>query len=113
MVHIITTNDSKGISVVKYFTAGSDTLPMACGSFIRGPGDGSRLAVECARWGNDGGVHYVGKWGHFNKNVEWRMYDHTLFVANEYHWVVRPSLYRCDGNTASISPGDFWKIYVR
>ena len=113
--HVITVNNSAGEAVVKYFSGQSSVLPASCGSFITMKDDNSYLAQQCHRWGNDGS-HYVGKWGHFNKNEEQRMYDHSAFVAHRYHWVAYNKLWLCDesgGNVFAISSEDFWKIYVR
>ena len=49
--------------------------------------DNSELAKKCSKWGNDGS-HYVGKWGHHRKKNEFRMYDHTAFIANLHHWII-------------------------
>ena len=113
--HVITVNNSTGEAVVQYFSGQSSVLPASCGSFITMKDDNSYLAQQCHRWGNDGS-HYVGKWGHYNKNEERRMYDHSAFVAHRYHWVVYNNLWLCDeskGNVFATSTEDFWKIYVR
>ena len=64
--HVKTTLDNKGEAVVAYFSGQTDTLPNSCNLFIRLEGDNSRLATQCAKWGNDH-AHYVGKWGHYKK----------------------------------------------
>ena len=114
--HVITVNNSTGEAVVQYFSGQSSVLPASCGSFITMKDDNSYLAKQCHRWGNDGSRHHVGKWGHFNKNEEQRMYDHSAFVAHRYHWVVYNNVWLCDeskGNVFATSTEDFWKIYVR
>ncbi|XP_031566623.1 uncharacterized protein LOC116301672 [Actinia tenebrosa] len=104
-IDIITTKDSKGTAVVDYFTAKTDDRPDACGSFIPGSGDNSMIARECANW-------KLGKWGHSRKNED-RLFDHTFYVPSRYHWVLRVATFDCDGNSVHLTPGDFWKIYVR
>ena len=114
--HVITVNNSTGEAVVQYFSGQSSVLPASCGSFITMKDDNSYLAQQCHRWGNNGSRHHVGKWGHFNKNEEQRMYDHSAFVALRYHWVVYNNVWLCDepgDNVFATSTEDFWKIYVR
>ena len=114
--HVTTATNSTGEAVVQYFSGQTDRLPSSCNSFQKMDGDNSQLAVQCDRWGNDGG-HYVGKWGHYTKTGEDRMYNHAAFVASKYHWVIVNGHWLCDdvggSNFLAISPGDFWKIYVR
>ena len=113
--HVTTIANSTGEAVVQYFSGQTDTLPSSCNSFQRMNDDNSQLAMKCDRWGNDGG-HYVGKWGHYAKKGESRMYNHAAFVASKYHWVIVNGIWLCDdvgSNFLAISPGDFWKIYVR
>ena len=109
--HVKTTLDNKGEAVVQYFSGQTDILPGSCNSFTRMEGDTSRLAAQCDRWGNDDG-HYVGKWGHWTKTGDLRMYDHAAFVAHQYHWIAT-SRWECDDSNSEVTSGDFWKIYVR
>ena len=112
--HVITAANSTGEAVVQYFSGQSDTLPASCGSFITMEDDNSELAKKCSKWGKDGS-HYVGKWGHHRKQGEFRMYDHTAFIANLHHWVIFDGVGKCDEGRAddAFSKGDFWKIFVR
>ena len=112
--HVITAANSSGEAVVQYFSGQTDVLPASCMSFQRMDGDNSKLAVQCEKWGNDKG-HYVGKWAHYRKKGEDRLYNHAAFVAYRYHWNIINSKRLCDDNIGDISssPGDFWKIYVR
>ena len=112
--HVTTVLNSTGEAVVQYFSGQTDVLPASCGSFQRMGDDCSMLSVKCDRWGNDGS-HHVGKWGHYHKKGQLRMYDHAAFVAHKYHWVIDGSNWLCDdgGSNAIVSSGDFWKIYVR
>ena len=111
--HVITAANSTGEAVVQYFSGQSDTLPASCGSFITMEDDNSELAKKCSKWGNDRS-HYVGKWGHYNKQREFRMYDHTAFIANLHHWIIFDRRGKCDeGADEAFSKGDFWKIFVR
>ena len=113
--HVITAANSSGEVVVHYFSGQTNTLPDACNSFFRMKDDNSFLAEQCNRWGNDG-HQYVGKWGHVAKRGEKRMYDHTAFVAQLYHWMITDGLWLCDDKTVdriALSVGDFWKILLR
>jgi len=113
--HVTTVADSSGEAVVQYFSGQTDVLPPSCGSFQRMDDDNSPMSLQCDRWGNDGS-QYVGKWGHYNKKGEYRMYDHAAFVANTYHWVLASGFWLCDepgGNPFAMTSGDFWKIFVR
>ena len=113
--HVTTVANSTGEAVVQYFSGQANVLPASCGSFVRMEDDNSYLAQNCSEWGNDR-AHYVGKWGHYNKNGEQRMYDHAAFVALKYHWVVVDGVWLCDdvgSNLLAMSSKDFWKIYVR
>ena len=109
--HVKTTLDNKGEAAVAYFSGQTDVLPGSCNSFVRMAGDMSRLATQCGKWGNDN-AHYVGKWGHFQRKGELRLYTYAAFVAHQYHWVSTEWL--CDDKANdNLSAGDFWKIYVR
>ena len=114
--HVTTVTNSTGEAVVQYFSGQTDELPASCNSFTRLAGDDSQLAAQCDRWGNDG-KHHVGKWGHYRKKGDYRMYDKAAFVAFKYHWHTAVSgKWLCDDvdhDFLPISPGDFWKIYVR
>ena len=113
--HVTTVANSTGEAVVQYFSGQTNVLPSSCNSFQCLAGDNSHLAKQCDRWGNDNARHYVGKWGHYMKHGEYRIYNHAAFVANTYHWVIVNGFWLCDdvGSTFALSPGDFWKIYVR
>ena len=113
--HATTVPNSSGEAVVQYFSGQTDVLPAACGSFQRMDDDDSQLAVTCDQWGNEDDNHHVGKWGHYGKQGEYRMYDHAAFVAHRYHWLIHSSYHLCDDSTSDglLSPGDFWKVYVR
>ena len=49
------------------------------------------------------------------KKNEFRMYDHTAFIANLHHWIIFNRIRKCDeGADEAFSKGDdFWKIFVR
>ena len=112
--HVTTVANSVGEAVVQYFSGQTDEMPDSCHSFQKMEDDDSRLAVQCDRWGYDD-THYVGKWGHSQKPGQRRMYNHAAFIANEHHWHIVNGQWLCDdgSNLLAISPGDFWKIYVR
>ena len=112
--HVTTAANSSGESVVQYFSGQTNTRPDSCLSFVRMKDDNSYLARYCAQWGNSG---FAGKWGHRNKESETRLYDHTAYVAHQYHWLITSGERLCDDrndNTfITLSKGDFWKIFVR
>ena len=112
--HVITVLNSTGEAVVRYFSGQTSTMPASCGSFQRMDDDNSQLSVTCEQWGNDGS-HYVGKWGHHQKNQEYLMHNHAAFVAFKNHWVITKNYQLCDDKhtAGTLAPGDFWKVYVR
>ena len=112
--HVTTAANSSGDAVVQYFSGQTNTRPDSCLSFVRMKDDNSYLTRDCATWGNNG---FAGKWGHGNKDSETRLYDHTAYVARQYHWLTTSGERLCDDrndNTfITLSKGDFWKIFVR
>ena len=104
-----TVGNSNGEAVVQYFSHQIDAMPDACGSFARLEGDNSNLAKECYRWGLMD-AYEVGLWGHEGKR---ELYDFPAFVKLAYHWGTHNNRWECDEYAHSVSPGDFWKIYVR
>ena len=115
--HVTTVTNSTGEAVVQYFSGQTDVLPSSCNSFLAMEDDNSYLAKQCSKWGNDGLMPFPGKWGHINRQDEKRMYDHTAFVGNLYHWVITNGIWECDDEPNSgyipLSAGDFWRIYLR
>ena len=112
--HVTTVLNSTGEAVVQYFSGQTNVLPASCGSFQRMADDNSQLSVTCDQWGNDGS-HYVGKWGHYKNNPEHVLHNHAAFVASKNHWVITRNHQLCDDKKtrSTLSPGDFWKVYVR
>ena len=110
--HITTAANSKGEAAVKYFSGETDVMPASCGSFVIMSNDNSRLARVCQDWGYQRGSYKVGKWGH--ERDQNRLYDHPAFVKVAYHWLLTPSgRWECDDYNVGVSPGDFWKVFVR
>ena len=111
--HVTTVANSTGEAVVQYFSGQTDVQPDACGSFVRMENDNSRLAGVCGQWGFNGMSYHVGKWGHVVDQD--RLYNHSAFVANLYHWLLDPrgSRWECDDYRVGVSSGDFWKVFVR
>ena len=108
--HVTTVADSAGAAVVQYFSGQTDELPLSCNSFQKMDDDSSQLALQCDKWS-----YKAGKWGHRKHINDLRMYEYAAFVKGQYHWLVGSTMY-CDDNyvTANnLSPGDFWKIFVR
>ena len=109
--HIMTSNDSMGNDVVKFFTT-SDNLPQACGSFWRLPDDNSSLAVHCHHWGDPGD-----KWGHKEHGLTTdRLYRKPLVWLNtRYFRFTLGSGVSCDDKPSSgiVTHGDKWQIFVR
>ena len=112
-IHVSTLANDAGEAVVKYFSRQTAVMPSACGSFAILPGDNSVLARNCSGWGKDGGFH-IGKWGHEGMR---ELYEFPAFIAFNYHWAPNPAFHdnrmECDDRGTTVSPGDFWKIYVR
>ena len=95
-------------------------MPASCGSYLRMNDDNSNLSGACDRWGREGGIFYVGRWGneyvsHRNtRHPENRLFDHTAFVGYLYHWLLRfGDRWECDDYEVGVSSGDFWKVFVR
>ena len=114
--HVTTAANNTGEAVVQYFCGLTNTMPYSCNSFVPMKDDNSYLSKTCSKWGNDG-AHFVGKWGHHSKRGENRMYDHSAFVANLYHWKITNGDWVCDEGANSgyspLSAGDFWNILLR
>ena len=110
--HVTTAKNSAGEAAVQYFSGQTDVMPASCGSFVTMNDDNSFLARACSRWGWDG-AYYVGKWGHLRDQT--RLYDHPAFVKSTYHWFILPGGIRweCDDSSVVVTPGDFWKVFVR
>ena len=110
--HVTTANNSTGEAVVKYFSGQTDTMPASCGSYVKMDDDNSFLAGLCSRWGWEG-AYYVGKWGHMKDQD--RLFSHSAFVAYLYHFLIDPRYPRweCDDYNVGVSPGNFWKVFVR
>lgn len=111
--HITTAANSKGEAVVQYFSGATDAFPASCGSFVTMNNDNSRLARLCHKWGYEKGSYYVAKWGHDGIDRESRLYNLVAFVRASYHWMNGGVSCECDDHSRSVSPGDFWKVYVR
>ena len=117
--HITTAANSKGEAVVKYLSGETDVIPASCGSFVIMSNDNSRLARLCQHWGLENGYYKVGKWGH--ERDQDRLSFHTAFVwdyprqgVGNYFWNLDPGgRWECDDFNVGVSPGDFWKIFVR
>ena len=105
--HIMTNNDAKGADVVKYFTT-SDTMPAACDSFTRLPGDNSTLAVNCDKWGHPDS----NKWGHSAYVMKVRIYERPIAWPSTKIYKSNRS-YRCDDNENNLSLLDTWQLFVR
>ena len=109
--HVTTVTNSTGEAVVQFFSRQTDAMPYACGSFARLEGDNSFIAGGCTGWGMDV-TYWVGKWGHEGMR---ELYKFPAFIAPHYNWATNPvwPRWECDDFGSSVSPGDFWQIYVR
>ena len=112
--HVTTIADSTGEAVVQYFSRQTDVMPYSCGSYARLEGDNSYLVGDCANWGIEHGDYKVGKWSHEGMR---EFYEFPAFISPSYHWASNPvwPRWECDDfdDGSFVSPGDFWKIYVR
>ena len=111
--HVITATNSTGEAVVQYFSGQTDVQPHACGSFVRMDDDNSLLTTVCHRWGYEGGLWEVGKWGSVYDQE--RLYIDSAFLRGLYHWVLTQNGSRldCDDSVVGASASDFWKVFVR
>jgi len=116
--HVTTAANSSGEAVVQYFSGQTDVLPTSCGSFVTMNDDNSKLTGACSKWGYEKGSYEVGKWGH-GVVGHWggdqdRLYDHAAFIFAQSHWLVwEGNRWECDDLDVGVSPGDFWKVFVR
>ena len=109
--HITTAVNRKGEAAVKYLSGETDVMPASCGSFVIMSNDNSRLARACKDWGSQKGSVKVGKWG---GGGDHRLYHQPAFVSFRYHWRLPQShRWECDDFIVGVSPGDFFKIFVR
>ena len=101
--------------MIQYFTNMTDVFPESCGSFQRMRDDNSTLSVSCGEWGSNRKPHN-GKWGHFKRRRRGnRLNNRPAFIEGKARWFISSGEQSCDdkGNETAVSPGDFWKIYVR
>ena len=112
--HVATLANNTGEAVIQYFTNLTEVLPESCGSFQRMSDDNSTLSVSCAEWGYNQTAH-VGKWGHVDRRREKRLHNRPAFIEGKGQWLINSNHRLCDDkdNETALSPGDFWKIYVR
>lgn len=109
--HVVTTTNSSGDAVVRYFSGRTDVRPVSCGSFERMEDDNSRLATRCGEW-------ELGKWSTENRYQD-RLYNHVAYKSYGWHWILYDSSYSspprfdCDDELTAVSPGDFWNVFVR
>ena len=106
--HIMTNKNTKGANVVKFFTT-SDTMPVACGSFMRLPDDNSSLAVNCDKWG----FPNKDRWGHQQFRTEDRLFRKPLTWASTRLLGYDGTVAKCDDKNEELSVGDTWQVFVR
>ena len=117
--HVTTVANSTGKAVVQYFSGQRDVQPDACGSFVRMEDDNSKLARVCNEWGYNGTKHFIGKWGRARDQD--RLFHYAAFSQGSFHWMLDRKnstglAWMCDDSSTSplaVSPGDFWKVFVR
>ncbi|KAK2572065.1 hypothetical protein P5673_003500 [Acropora cervicornis] len=112
--HVATVANNTGEAVIQYFTNLTDVFPESCGSFERMSDDNSTLSVSCGEWGYNQTAH-VGKWGCVRRRGGNRLNNRPAFIKGKGRWNINSLDQSCDdkGNETAVSPGDFWKIYVR
>ena len=119
--HIATALNSTGEAAVQYLSNQTNDVPDSCGSYLRMNDDNSSLSRACDGWGKEGGNFLVGKWGHerlfYIRQIglpENRLFDHTAFVHDKYHWVLYlTNRWECDDFNVGVTSGDFWRVFVR
>lgn len=115
-LHIMTTMDSHGDDVLRYFISDPRAQPTACGSFVKLPDDTSILASHCQKWGHDGQSAECNKWGYYVHNGTYRIYQKPAFWHEKYYYSIIPTHLLCDENETDnqmLSIGDSWKVFVR
>ncbi|XP_067045044.1 uncharacterized protein [Acropora muricata] len=112
--HLATVANNTGEAVIQYFTNLTDVFPESCGSFQRMSDDNSTLSVSCGEWGFNQTAH-IGKWGHVRRRGGNKLNNRPAFIKGKGQWNIDSLDQSCDdkGNETAVSPGDFWKIYVR
>ena len=112
--HVATVANSTGEAVIQYFTNLTDVFPESCGSFQRMRDDNSTLSVSCGEWGFNQTAR-IGKWGYLRGRRGNRLNNRPAFIEGKGQWNINSLDQSCDdkGNETAVSPGDFWKIYVR
>ena len=112
--HVATVANDTGEAVIQYFTNMTDVLPESCGSFQRMRDDNSILSVSCGEWGFNQTAR-IGKWGHVRRRGGNKLNNRPAFIKGKGWWIISSTEQSCDekGNETAVSPGDFWKIYVR
>ena len=105
--HVTTAANSSGEAVVQYFSGQTNVLPGSCRSFVRMENDNSKLANGCNQW-------FAKKWS-YKHHGDGRLYDQVAIVYNKYHWFLSTyhARWECDDFQVGLSPGDFWKVFVR
>lgn len=109
-IDVMTSKNALGYATVNYFKSTYSPRPDICGSYYSGPDDTSLTSQrKCSDW------CYIGKWSHSGwEDKYYKVYDHPFYVAYNYHFIIRPGpRLECDDYNGGVSPGDFWKIYVR
>ena len=108
--HVTTAANSSGEAVVQYFSGQTNVLPGSCGSFVKMENDNSKLANDCNQWADK-------QWSSnsHGDNGDGRLYHHVAIVYNNYHWLLGTfhNRWECDDFKVGLSPGDFWKVFVR
>ena len=111
--HVTTVANSTGEAVIKYFTGQAETAPASCGSFVPMKDDNSKLAQNCAKWGeNSKGQPLSGTWSYYGMG---ELNDHSVFIKGSAHWVTisGKNRWECDDFKTPPSSGDFWRVFVR
>ncbi|KAK3753518.1 hypothetical protein QZH41_018025 [Actinostola sp. cb2023] len=117
--HIITKKNELGQQVVEYFTEDGKDQSQSCNSYFRGPGDDSILASSCEKWGSDGSSSEIGKWGYYQHNGTYRIYNEPAYWnshGGKYFINFIPGRLCCDedkSNCDHLSAGDVWKLFVK
>lgn len=107
-IHIVTTDNDVGHSVIEYLRGNTNKQPNSCGSYTKLADDTSVLSSDCSRWP---------KWGYPPNKPLNRLKSHLFYVKRNEHVNLLGRRMECDDKTereynATHRYGE-WRFYVR
>ena len=114
--HIMTNNETRGREAVRSMIVRFYPQAKACRSFTVLPDDNSILSQNCIKWGFMGGLE-ANRWGsnYVGMHKSDRLYSRGVFMKGKslHRFSCVANMYKCDDNSAALSAGDTFEIYVR